>query len=165
MVNEQIRDKEVRLIDSDGSMLGIVSAKEAQKIANSKNLDLVKIAPQANPPVCKILDYGKYLFEQSKREKEARKRQKTINIKEVWMKPQIEDHDFDFKTKHAIRFLKDGDKVKVGVRFRGREMQHASLTKELLLKFAEVTREYGDIEKQPKLEGRNMVLILVPKKE
>jgi translation initiation factor IF-3 len=165
MVNEQIRDIDVRLIDSDGKMLGIVSAREAQKIANSKNLDLVMVAPQANPPVCKIMDYGKYMFEQSKREKEARKKQKTINIKEVWMKPQIEDHDFNFKTKHAMRFLKDGDKVKVGVRFRGREMQHVSLGRELLLKFAEAAKEYGDIERQPKLEGRNMVLILVPKKE
>lgn len=165
MVNEQIRDKEVRLIDSDGSMLGIVSAKEAQMIANSKNLDLVKIAPNANPPVCKILDYGKYLFEQSKREREVKKKQKTINVKEVWMKPQIEDHDFNFKTKHAIRFLKDGDKVKVGVRFRGREVQHSSLARELLLKFAEAASEYGEIERHPKLEGRNMVLVLGPKKE
>lgn len=164
MVNEQIRDKEVRLIDSDGAMIGIVSAKEAQKIANSNNLDLVKIAPNANPPVCKVLDYGKYLFEQSKREKEVRKKQKTINVKEVWMKPQIDDHDFNFKVRHAIRFLKGGDKVKVGVRFRGREMQHTVLGKSLLLKFADAAKEYGDVERQPKLEGRNMILILGPKK-
>lgn len=165
MVNEQIRDKEVRLVDSDGTMIGIVSSKEAQRIANERNLDLVKIAPKANPPVCKILDYGKYMFEMSKREKEVKKKQKTINVKEVWMKPQIEDHDFNFKIKHAIRFLKDGDKVKVGIRFRGREMQHTSLGKDLLMKFAEVAKEYGEIERQPKLEGRNMILVLGPKKE
>src|SRR5690554_2062931 len=127
MINEQIRDKEVRLIDSDGEMLGIVSSKEAQKIANSKNLDLVKVAPKANPPVCKIMDYGKYLFEQTKREKEAKKHQKTINVKEVWMRPKIEEHDFNTKLKHAQKFLKSGNKVKVSIRFRGREMQHVTL--------------------------------------
>ncbi len=163
MVNEQIRDKEVRLVDSDGKMLGIVSAREAQQLAISKNLDLVKVAPKANPPVCKILDYGKYMFEQSKRQKEAKKRQKTINVKEVWMKPQIEEHDFSFKAKHAIRFLKVGDKVKVSVRFRGREMQHTSLGRDLLIEFAKAVEEYGEVERQTKLEGRNMIMILGPK--
>lgn len=163
MVNEGIRDKEVRLIDTDGAMLGIMSAKEAQKIANSKNLDLVKVAPKANPPVCRIMDYGKYLFEQSKREKEAKKNQKVISVKEVWLKPTIEEHDFNFKARNACKFLKEGDKVKVGVRFRGREMHYTSLGQEVLDKFAEFTKEVGTVEKKPKLEGRNMIMILNPK--
>ncbi|HHW31900.1 MAG TPA: translation initiation factor IF-3 [Clostridiaceae bacterium] len=163
MINEEIRDKEVRLIDTDGTMLGIMSAKEAQKLANSKNLDLVKIAPNATPPVCKIMDYGKYMFELSKKEKEARKNQKVISVKEVWLKPTIEEHDFQFKARNACKFLKDGDKVKVGVRFRGREMQYTSLGQEVLDKFAEYTKEVGVVEKKPRLEGRNMIMILNPK--
>lgn len=163
MINEEIRDKEVRLIDSDGTMIGIQSIKDAQKLANSKNLDLVKIAPQANPPVCKIMDYGKYMFELQKKEKEARKNQKIINIKEVWLKPTIEDHDFNFKAKNALKFLKDGDKVKVSVRFRGREMNYTKLGTEVLEKFAEFVQEAGSVEKKPKLEGRNMIMILNPK--
>lgn len=163
MINEEIRDKEVRLIDTDGSMIGIVPVKEAQKLANSKNLDLVKIAPQASPPVCKIMDYGKYMFELSKKEKEARKNQKTINIKEVWIKPTIEEHDFNFKVKNAYRFLKDGDKVKVSVRFRGREMNYTSLGHDVLEKFAEAVKEVGAVERKPKLEGRSMIMILNPK--
>ena len=126
MINEEIRDKEVRLIDSDGSQLGIVNAKEAQKIAYSKNMDLVKIAPQAKPPVCKIMDYGKYKFEAAKKEKEARKNQKVVAIKEVRLSPSIDDHDFQTKARNAIKFLSSGDKVKVSVRFRGRELHHAS---------------------------------------
>jgi translation initiation factor IF-3 len=163
MINEEIRDKEVRLIDSDGSMIGIVPVKEAQKLANSKNLDLVKIAPQASPPVCRIMDYGKYMFELAKREKEARKNQKTISIKEVWIKPTIEEHDFNFKVKNAYRFLKDGDKVKVSVRFRGREMNYTSLGHDVLEKFAEAVKEVGAVERKPKLEGRSMIMILNPK--
>jgi len=163
MVNEQIRDKEVRVVDSDGKMLGIMPIKEAQKLANSKNLDLVKVAPKANPPVCKIMDYGKYMFEQAKREKEAKKKQKTINLKEVWMKPKIEEHDFSFKTKHAQRFLKEGNKVKVGIKFRGREMNYTVLGKEVLERFAKTVADLGEVEKEPRMEGRNMVMILNPK--
>lgn len=163
MINEEIRDKEVRLIDADGSMLGIQPIKEAQKLANSKNLDLVKIAPQAEPPVCKIMDYGKYMFELAKKEKEARKNQKIISIKEVRVSPSIEDHDFDFKVKNAYKFLKDGDKVKVSVKFRGREMHYTSIGQEILEKFAEEVKEVGVVEKKPKLEGKSMIMILNPK--
>ncbi len=163
MVNEEIRDKEVRLIDTDGTMLGIMSAKEAQKIANEKNLDLVKIAPQANPPVCKIMDYGKYMFEQAKREKEARKNQKVINVKQVWLKPTIEEHDFNVKVRNAYKFLQSGDKVKVSVRFRGRELNYTSLGLQILEKFAESIKNVGSVEKKPKLEGRSMTMVLNPK--
>ncbi|NSW89625.1 MAG: translation initiation factor IF-3 [Firmicutes bacterium] len=163
MVNEEIRDKEVRLIDVDGTMIGIMSAKEAQKIANSRNLDLVKIAPKANPPVCRIMDYGKYMFELSKKEKEARKNQKVINVKEVRMNPTIEENDFNFKAKNAMRFLQDGDKVKVIVRFRGREINYTSIGQEMLERFAEAVKDVGVVEKKPRLEGKNMVMILNPK--
>lgn len=163
MINEEIRDKEVRLVDSDGTMLGIMPAKDAQKMATTKNLDLVKIAPKAVPPVCKIMDYGKYMFEIAKKEKEARKNQRIINVKEVWIKPMIEEHDFSFKAKNAYRFLKDGDKVKVSVRFRGREMNYTSLGEQMLNKFAEAVEEVGTVERKPKLEGRNMTMILNPK--
>jgi len=163
LINEEIRDKEVRLIDTDGTMLGIMSTKEAQKIANSKNLDLVKIAPQALPPVCKIMDYGKYMFELAKKEKEARKNQKIINIKEVRVSPSIEEHDFEFKVKNAYKFLKDGDKVKVSVKFRGREMHYTSIGNEILDKFAEAVKDVGVVEKKPKLEGKSMIMILNPK--
>jgi translation initiation factor IF-3 len=163
MINEEIRDKEVRVIDSDGSMLGVMPIQEAQKLATTKNLDLVKIAPQAVPPVCKIMDYGKYLFEVAKKEKEARKNQKVTNIKEVWIKPTIEEHDFATKAKNAYKFLKDGDKVKVSVRFRGREMNYTSLGEQVLTKFAEAVTEVGTVERKPKLEGRSMIMILNPK--
>lgn len=163
MINEEIRDKEVRIIDSDGSMLGIMPVKDAQKLANSKNLDLVKIAPQAAPPVCRVMDYGKYMFELAKKEKEAKKNQKITSIKEVWIKPNIEDHDFSFKVRNAYKFLKDGDKVKVSVRFRGREMNYTSLGAEVLRKFADAVAEVGTVERKPKLEGRSMIMILNPK--
>jgi len=163
MINEEIRDKEVRLIDSDGSMLGIYPVKEAQKMAIVKNLDLVKIAPQAEPPVCKIMDYGKYLFELTKREKEAKKNQKVMSVKEVRLSPSIEDHDFQFKLKNAIRFLKSGDKVKVTLKFRGREMNYTALGEEILSKFADSISEVGVVDKTPKLEGRNMVMFVNPK--
>ena len=162
MINEEIRDKEVRLIDSDGSMLGVMPIKDAQKLANSKNLDLVKIAPQGVPPVCKIMDYGKHMFELAKKEKEARKNQKVISIKEVRLSPTIEDHDFTFKVKNAYKFLQDGDKVKVSIRFRGREMNYTSLGHEVLTKFAEAVKEVGNVEKKPKLEGKSMIMILNP---
>ena len=163
MINEEIRDKDVRVIDADGSMLGIMEAKDAQKLANSKNLDLVKIAPHAAPPVCRIMDYGKYMFELAKKEKEARKNQKVISLKEVWIKPNIEDHDFGFKVKNACKFLKGGDKVKVSVRFRGREMHYTSLGDEVLRKFADAVAEVGTVERKPKLEGKSMIMILNPK--
>lgn len=163
LINEEIRDKEVRLIDADGTMLGIVSIKEAQSLANQKNLDLVKIAPKATPPVCKIMDYGKYVFELAKKEKEAKKNQKVISIKEVRLTPSIEEHDFSFKLKNAIRFLKDGDKVKVSVRFRGRELNYTSMGQQLLERFANEVSELGTPDKKPKLEGKNMVMIINPK--
>ena len=145
MINEDIRDKEVRLIDADGTMIGITAIKEAQKLANSQNLDLVKIAPQGVPPVCKIMDYGKYMFELAKKEKEARKNQKIISLKEVRVSPSIEDHDFEFKVKNAYKFLKDGDKVKVSVKFRGREMHYTSIGNEILGKFEEAVKDVGTV--------------------
>ncbi|MGE4282513.1 MAG: translation initiation factor IF-3 [Clostridia bacterium] len=163
MINEEIRDKEIRLIDSDGAQLGIASAKEAQKLANSKNMDLVKIAPQATPPVCKIMDYGKYKFELAKKEKEAKKNQHVVDIKEVRISPSIDDHDFNTKVNHAIKFLNSGDKVKVTVRFRGREVNHSSLGESLLQKFADCVSEIGVVEKRPKLEGKNMAMFIAPK--
>jgi translation initiation factor IF-3 len=163
LINEEIRDKEVRLIDADGGMVGVVPIKDAQKMAVDKNLDLVKIAPQAAPPVCRIMDYGKYMFELSKKEKEARKNQKVVNIKEVRISAGIEEHDFDFKAKNAIKFLKEGDKVKVTIRFRGREMNYTSLGAEMLEKFAVAVEEFSVVERKPKLEGRSMIMILNPK--
>jgi translation initiation factor IF-3 len=163
MVNEEIRDREIRLIDVDGSMLGIFPVKEAQKMASSKNLDLVKIAPQAAPAVCRIMDYGKYMFESAKKEKEARKNQKVVVVKEVKISPNIEEHDFNFKLKNAKKFLSSGDKVKVTVRFRGREINYTSLGQEALQKFASALDEHGSVEKKAKLEGRNMSMIISPK--
>jgi bacterial translation initiation factor 3 (bIF-3) len=146
-------------------MLGIMSAREAQLLANERELDLVKIAPNANPPVCKIMDYGKYLYERSKRDKEAKKKQTVIDVKEVRLSPKIEEHDFNFKAKNAIRFLQDGDKVKISIRFRGREIAYASLGREVLDRFADTVKEYGKVEKPPVMEGRTMSMILVPLKK
>lgn len=164
-INEDIRDKEVRLIADDGEQLGIVSAQKALEIAIEKGMDLVKIAPQAQPPVCRIMDYGKFRFEQAKREKEARKNQRVVEIKEIRLTPGIDVNDLNVKVGHARRFLKGGDKVKVSVRFRGREVTHSSIGLELLQRFAEQCTEFGVIEKQPKLEGRHMHMFLAPKKE
>lgn len=161
-INEQIRDKEVRLIDSDGEQVGVVSVKKAQSLAYERKLDLVKVAPNAKPPVCRIMDYGKYKYEQAKKEKESRKKQKTINVKEVRLSPRIEEHDLNVKSKQAIKFLNNGDKVKVTVRFRGRELGHTAVGKDVLNEFAKLTSEVGTIEKKPKMEGRNMVMFLVP---
>jgi len=160
MINEQIRDKEVRLVDTDGSQLGIVSIEEAMQKANDRGVDLVKIAPQAKPPVCKIMDYGKYKFELAKRDKEARKNQKTVTLKEIRLSPSIDTHDFETKVNHTIKFLKAGDKVKITVRFRGREMNHSSLGKVLLERFAEAVSDAGTMEKEPKMEGRNMFMVI-----
>jgi len=162
-LNEQIRAKQVRLVDTDGSQLGIVSIADALAKAADAGVDLVEIAPQATPPVCKIMDYGKYKFELAKRDKEAKKNQKVVNIKEIRVSPSIDVHDFDTKVNHIIKFLKSGDKVKITVRFRGREMHHTSLGKDLLDKFAQSIEEHGNVEKNPKLEGRNMFMVVSPK--
>ena len=164
-INEEIRDKEVRLISNDGEQLGIVAIQKAQEIAVEKGMDLVKIAPQAKPPVCKIMDYGKFRFEQAKREKEARKNQRVVEIKEIRLTPNIDIGDLNTKVKNACRFLKDGDKVKVSVRFRGREVTHSSLGQDLLHRFAELCSECSTVEKQPKLEGRQMIMVLAPKRK
>ena len=164
-INEEIRDKEVRLIDAGGEQLGIMSAQKALEVAIERGMDLVKIAPQAQPPVCRIMDYGKFRFEQAKREKEARKNQRVMEIKEIRLSPGIDVNDLNVKVGHARRFLKDGDKVKVSVRFRGREVTHSSIGLELLKRFAEQCSEFGTIEKQPKLEGRHMHMFLAPIKK
>ena len=164
-INEEIRDKEVRLISNDGEQLGIVAIQKAQEIAVEKGMDLVKIAPQAKPPVCKIMDYGKFRFEQAKREKGARKNQRVVEIKEIRLTPNIDIGDLNTKVKNACRFLKDGDKVKVSVRFRGREVTHSSLGQDLLHRFAELCSECSTVEKQPKLEGRQMLMFLAPAKD
>lgn len=162
-INEEITDKEVRLISNDGEQLGIVSAAQAQKLATEKNLDLVKIAPQAKPPVCKIMDYGKYRFEQSKREKEAKKNQRVIEIKEIRLSPNIDVHDFDTKVGHARKFLSAGNKTKVSIRFRGREMTHTDLGLTIMAQFAEKCADIASVEKPAKLEGRQMLMFLAPK--
>ena len=162
-INEEITDKEVRLISNDGEQLGIVSAAQAQKLAAEKNLDLVKIAPQAKPPVCKIMDYGKYRFEQSKREKEAKKNQRVIEIKEIRLSPNIDVHDFDTKVGHARKFLAAGNKIKVSIRFRGREMTHTDLGLSIMAQFAEKCADIAAVEKPAKLEGRQMLMFLAPK--
>ena len=162
-INDEIRDKEIRVIDSDGSQLGVMSAKDALKLADEKELDLVKIAPQATPPVCKIMDYGKYVFEQSKREKEARKNQKVVDIKEIRMFSTIDTNDFNTKVNQAIKFLKSGDKLKVSVRFKKRAIAHPHLGEELLEKFKEACAEFGTVEKPSKMEGRALVMFVSPK--
>ncbi len=164
MINEEIKDKEVRLIGPDGEQLGVLSGKDALAMADKHNLDLVKIAPQAKPPVCKIMDYGKYKFEIAKREKEQRKNQKVIDVKEVRLSPNIDEHDFQTKVNQGIKFLKSGDKVKVSVRFRGREIAHSASGKELLLRVKDAMAEVGVVEKDIKLEGRNMAMFVSPKK-
>lgn len=162
-INEEIRDKEIRVIDNDGTQLGVMLTKDALKLAEEKEFDLVKIAPQAEPPVCKIMDYGKYVFEQSKREKEARKNQKVVEIKEIRMFSTIDTNDFNTKVNQAIKFLKSGDKLKVSVRFRKRAIAHPHLGEELLEKFKEACAEAGTVEKPCKMEGRALVMFVSPK--
>ena len=162
-INEEIRAREVRVITADGEQLGIMSGRAAQQLAVERHLDLVEIAPTAKPPVCKIMDSGKFRYEQQKREKEARKKQKTFDIKEVKLRPGIEDHDFNVKYKNAVRFLEDGDKVKVTIMFRGRELSHPELGEVLLNKMAEQLKEIAVVERVPKLEGKNMIMIVAPK--
>ena len=161
-INDDIRVREVRVIDENGQQLGIMATRDAVRIAEEHHLDLVEISPQARPPVCKILDYGKYRYEQQKREKEARKKQKVFEIKEVKLRPGIEDHDFDVKFKNAVRFLADGNKVKVTIMFRGREMSHPELGEVLLDKMAAQLGDTAVVEKKPKIEGRNMTMVVAP---
>ena len=162
-INEEILDSEIRLIGEDGEQLGIMSSDDAKKIAEERGYDLVKIAPNANPPVCRIMDYGKFRFEQSKKEKEARKNQKTIEIKEIRMSPSIGENDFNTKLKNGQKFLADGDRVKVSIRFRGREMAHTDIGVVLLKDYAAKCADLANMDKAPKLEGRNMSMFLSPK--
>ncbi|MTV50402.1 translation initiation factor IF-3 [Heliobacillus mobilis] len=164
-INEEIRVREVRLVGTDGEQLGILAVRDALRMAQERNLGLVEVAPMAKPPVCRIMDYGKYKFEQSKREREARKKQKIVNIKEVKLRPNIEDNDFDTKARNAIRFLEDGDKVKVTIMFRGREITHPELGRQLCVRLAEVCKPISNVERDAKVEGRNMIMILTPKAE
>ena len=164
-LNTDIRDKEVRLIGSDGTMLGIMSAEQALALAEEQDLDLVKISPNADPPVCKIMDYGKFRFDQLKKEKEARKNQRVVEIKEIRMSPGIDTNDFNVKLRSAMKFLREGNRVKVTVRFRGREMAHTNIGEGLLRSFAEGCSEVANMEKNPKLDGRHMSIFLSPKKD
>ncbi|MEG6617050.1 translation initiation factor IF-3 [Peptococcaceae bacterium 1198_IL3148] len=162
-INEQIRTKEVRLVDGDNNQLGIKTLQEALRIAEERQLDLVEVAPQAKPPVCRLMDYGKYRYEQSKKEKEAKKKQRIINVKEVKLRPNIDEHDYQVKFRNAERFLKDGDKVKVTIMFRGREIVYTPKGKEILTRMANELTEISTVERMPKVEGRNMIMILAPK--
>lgn len=164
MINEQIRDKEVRVIGEDGEQLGIMSAKDAMKLAREAELDLVKIAPTAKPPVCKIVDYGKYRYEQMRKEKEAKKKQKTIDIKEVRFSPNIDTNDLNTKINQARKFLSKGDKVKVSIRFRGRELAHTEIGIDILNNFAAKLEDVAVVEKPAKVEGRSMVMFLAEKR-
>ncbi|OFV82659.1 MAG: translation initiation factor IF-3 [Acidobacteria bacterium RBG_16_64_8] len=163
-INEKIRADMVRLIGPDGEQVGIVGIQEALNYADRLNLDLVEVAPMANPPVCKVMDYGKYRYEQEQKAKEARKRQTTISIKEIKLRPKIDDHDFDTKRGHVERFLKKGDKVKLTIMFRGRELVHPHLGERLLRRMADDLAEIGEIESEPSLDGRNMVMMLAPRR-
>ncbi len=165
MVNEGIRAREVRLIGQNGDQLGIKSKTEALEIAARANLDLVLVAPNAKPPVCRIMDYGKFRFEQQKKEKEARKNQKVINIKEVRLSPTIDEHDFNTKLRNAIKFLEKGDKVKASIRFKGRAITHKEIGQRVLDRFSKACAEVATIESHPKMDGRSMFLVLAPKIE
>lgn len=160
MINEQIRDREVRVISAGGEQLGIMSSRDAMRLAQEAELDLVKIAPKAQPPVCKIIDYGKYKYEQTRKEKEAKKKQKTVELKEVRMSPNIDTNDLNTKVNNARKFLVKGNKVKVTLRFRGREMAHVQKSRHILDDFADTLNDIASIEKPPKLEGRNMSMVL-----
>ena len=162
-LNEEIRDKEIRLIGADGAQLGIMSSAEANAMAEEQGMDLVKISPNAVPPVCKIMDYSKFCYDQKKREKDAKKNQKVVEVKEIRMSPSIDTNDFNTKVKAAQKFLADGNRVKVSVRFRGREMAHTNLGEKLLMDFADSCSETANMEKNPKLEGRFMAIFLAPK--
>ena len=163
MINEEIRDREVRVVDQNGEQLGVMSSRDALALAEERQLDLVKIAPQARPPVCKLMDYGKYRFEQSKKEREFRKNQKVITVKEVRPSATIEDHDVDVKFKNAVKFLKEGNKVKVTIRFRGRQITHSDIGRQVMNEFAERIKAYGTVDKAPQIEGRNMSMFISPR--
>ena len=162
IINEEIRSSKVRLIDDEGEQIGVIPIKEALKMAEDKHLDLVNVAPNAKPPVCKILDYGKYKYDALKKEKEAKKNQKVINVKEIRLSPNIEKHDLEVKANQASKFLSNENRVKVSVRFRGRELGHKDLGKEVLDKFYELTKDVGQIEKKPSMEGRMMIMFMGP---
>lgn len=162
-MNERIRAKAIRLVGADGEQIGVMSAEEALEVAREQGFDLVEVAPKASPPVCRIMDYGKYKYEQSKRAKEAKKHQHIIHVKEMKFRPKTEDHDYQFKLKHVRKFLADGNKAKITVRFRGREMTHTELGRRILEKLVQDTDDIASVEQQPKLEGRNMTLVLGPK--
>ncbi len=162
-MNEQIKAREVRVIDQDGNQLGVMKTDEALDLAREKKMDLVNVAPNEKPPVCRMMDYGKYKYEQSKRDKEAKKKQKTTSIKEIKLRPNIDKHDFDVKVKRGQKFLQKGDKIKVTVMFRGREITHPEIAQGLCKDLAEELSDYGVVEKQAKQEGRNMIMILAPK--
>jgi len=162
-VNEQIKAREVLVVDADGTQLGVMKTDEALTLAQEKKLDLVNVAPGAKPPVCRLMDYGKHKYEQSKRDREARKKQKTTTIKEIKLRPNIDQHDFDVKAKRGKKFLENGDKVKVTVMFRGREITHPEIAQRLCKKLAEDLADYGVVEKPARQEGRNMIMILSPK--
>lgn len=163
MINDEIRAKEVRLVGAEGEQIGITPIREALQMAIDQNLDLVNVAPTAKPPVCRIMDYGKFRYEQQKKEKEARKNQKIVDIKEVWFRANIEEHDYQTKFRNVVKFLKDGDKVKCSVRFRGREITHADIGKKILERVREEVADISVVERIPKLEGRSMIMILAPK--
>ena len=162
-INDEIRAKEVRVIDDDGSQLGILQTADARRIAYDKGLDLVEIAPQGAPPVCRIMDYGKFRFEREKKEKEARKKQQIIEIKEIQLSCRIDTHDYETKLKHARRFLSDGAKVKVSVKFKGREMSHTSIGFDIIKRFGEACSDIGVIEKAPLLDGRQLLMFILSK--
>ena len=165
MINEEIRDKEIRLIGQNGEQLGIMSARQALEMAEEQELDLVKIAPTAKPPVCKIMDYGKYRFEQSKREKEARKNQKVIAVKEVRLSPTIEEHDTQVRVRDCLKFLANGDKVKVSIRFRGRMITHSEVGLDVMNEFYERVKDHANMDRKPSTEGRTMTMMLSPKQD
>lgn len=162
-INEEIRAREVRVTSSTGEQLGIMLTRDALRLAVEQQLDLVEVAPMGKPPVCRIMDFGRYRYEQQKRDKEAKKKQKVVTVKEVKLRPNIEQHDFDVKLKNALRFIEDGDKVKVTIMFRGRELSHPELGRVVLLKMAAELKDLVTVERDPRLEGKNMIMILSPK--
>jgi translation initiation factor IF-3 len=163
-MNERIRDKEIRVVGESGEQLGIMSPREAMQLAREANLDLVMIAPKAKPPVCKIIDYGKYRYEMARREKEAKKKQKVIDVKEIRLSPNIEENDLNTKANNARKFLSKGNRVKVALRFRGREMAHVSTGREIMKNFSKKLEDIAVVDKQPKMEGRNMIMFLSEKR-
>ncbi|WCK55537.1 translation initiation factor IF-3 [Aneurinibacillus sp. Ricciae_BoGa-3] len=165
LINEEIRAREVRVIDADNQQLGVLPLREALRLAQEKELDLVNIAPTAKPPVCRIMDYGKFRFEQQKKEKEARKNQKVVEMKEVRLSPTIEEHDFQTKLRNTVKFLEAGNKVKLTIRFRGRAITHAEIGQQVMEKLAKEVEHISSVERRPKIEGRSMIMILAPKSE